>query len=290
MCLPGAGLTAPPNGRDIAREVDYVNRFAAVRNVSYGDAERRVVVLDRAASGRLVVNTFERWRSNDLADRSVQARDLVIFRSGKLRGTGILVTDFADTDKGRAYVVWLPSLRKIRRFAEPDPADSWGNSNFSFGDIYTRRPHDEQHELLGREVFQGCLGAIQLPDAQLDRHTQSMPEPDCSVRGRPVYRLRSRPRRPDLGYDERIVWVDTQTFADYRSVYYRDGEVLKRIDKSWRGMGLEDPRAQYWVYWYAYTPQTGQQGMAFVPHDAVDWNQDIDPTLWTERTLRRIRR
>ena len=274
----------------IARQVDHVNRFGAVRNVNYGDRKRRVVVLDRSAAGRLMVNTLERWRRNDYPEGAVAARDLVIFRSGKLRGTGILVTDFADPNKDRVYAMWLPSLRKVRRFTEPDPADNWGNSNFTYGDIYTRRPQDEAHELLGRDTFDQCLGVLQLQDDQRDRHTQWMPEADCSMQGRQVYRLRSRPYRSDLEYDGRIVWVDAETLVDYRSTYYREGQVLKVIDKSWRSMGLEDPRAQYWVYWYARTPGTGQEGMAFVRPDAVRWNSDLDSDLWTERTLRRIRR
>lgn len=293
LCLLQCACTAvaaPLNGEDIMREVSYVNRFGAVRNVGYGDREHRVVLIDLSNTGRLVVNTLQRWRRNDFPQGPVAASDLVIFRSGKLRGTGILVKEYREAAQGRAYTMWLPSLRKLRRFAEPDPADSWGNSNFSYGDIYTRRTQDEDHELLGREVFNGCLGVLRLSEAQRGRHTQQMPEAECSVDGRPVYRLRSRPRGKDLGYDERIVWVDTDTFADYRSLYYRNGKVQKVIDKAWRGMGLDDPRAQYWVYWYAHTPETGQQGMAYVPADAVRWNGDFPPDLWSERTLRQIRR
>ncbi len=290
LTFPLAGLSAVPSAVDIARQVDFVNRFAAVRNVSYGERKAPVVVLDRSAGGRLLVNTFERWRRNDFPAGEVAARDLVIFRSGKLRGTGILVTDFSDPAKGRAYAVWLPSLRKVRRFAEPDPADSWGNSNLSYGDIYTRRPDDELHEVMATESFDSCLGVVQLPAEQRDRYTIWMPEADCSVRGRTVFRLRSRPMRTDLGYDERVVWVDAETFADYRSVYYQDGKALKVIDKSWRSMGLDDPRAQYWVYWYARTEESGQEGMAFAPPGVVRWNSDIEPDLWTEQTLRQIRR
>ncbi len=290
-CIAAFAGSAPPDAVEIARQVDFVNRFAAVRNVSYGDRQDPVVVIDRAAGGRIVVNTFERWRRNDYPPgATVGARDLVIFRSGRLRGTGILVTDFAEPDRGRAYAVWLPALRKLRRFSEPDPADSWGNSNFSHGDIYTRRPQDEAHELLGRETFDDCLGALRLDEGERGRFTQGLPRPDCGVRGRAVYRLRSLPRHPGLGYEAREVWVDAETFADYRSVYYRDGRVLKVIDKAWRSMGLDDPRAQYWVYWYAHTPADGHAGMAFVAPEAVGWDSEIDPDLWSERTLRRIRR
>lgn len=277
-------------GEGIAREVDRVNRFTAVRNISYGDTDRPTVVLDLATDGTLRVNTLERWRRNDYPEGAIAARDLVIFNSGMLRGTGILVTDFTNPEKGRAYAVWLPSLRKVRRFTEPDPADSWGNSNFTYGDIYTRRPEDEKHELLGRETFNDCLNVLKLPENQSNRFMLRMPEADCSVQEREVYRLRSRPNRSDLGYDERIVLIDVETFADYRSVYYRNGKVLKIIDKSWKGMGLDDQRAQYWQYCYARTESSGQQGMAFVPQDAVSWNDDLDPQLWSESTLRRIRR
>jgi hypothetical protein len=278
------------SGEDIARQVDFVNRFGAVRNVSYGDRDHPVVVFSRAANGRTLVNTFERWRRNDYPEGdSVAARDLVAFRSGKLRGTGILVTDFSDRQQGRAYAIWLPSLRKVRRFSEPDPAESWGGSNLSYGDIYIRGPEDEAHELLGGGTFDECLGAVVLTEGERHRHLAGLPAADCGARGRPVYRLRSRPHRADLGYDERLVWVDAETFADYRSVYFRAGEVVKRIDKSWRSMGLDDPRAQYWVYWYARTEGGGQEGMAFVAPDAVRWNGDMDPDLWTERSLRRIR-
>ena len=289
-CVTVTTTATELTGEDIAREVDRVNRFSAVRNISYGDDDRPAVVLDLSADGTLRVNTLERWRRNDYPEGAVAARDLVIFRSGMLRGTGILVTDFTNREKGRTYAVWLPSLRKVRRFTEPDPADSWGNSNFTYGDVYTRLPEDEDHELLGRESFGGCLDVLQLPVKQRNRHTQWMPGADCSVQGKEVYRLRSQPRRPDIGYDERIVWVDVETFADYRSVYYRGGQILKVIDKSWRGMGLADPRAQYWQYWYARTESDGQQGMAFAPPDAVRWDDDLDPGLWSESTLRRIRR
>ena len=288
-CAVSAAAT-PLSGEDIARQVDYVNRFNALRNVSYGDRDGRVVVLNRAANGRTRVNTFERWRRNDYPeDDAIAARDLVVFRSGKLRGTGILVTDHSDPGQGRAYAIWLPSLRKVRRFSEPDASQSWGGSNLSYGDIYIRRPEDEAHELLGRETFGECLGTVQLAEGQGGRYASGLPAGDCETHGRSVYRLRSRPHRSDLGYDERVTWVDTETFADYRSVYYRAGEVVKRIDKSWRSMGLEDPRAQYWVYWYARTEGSGQEGMAYVAPDSVRWDEDMDPELWSERTLRRIR-
>ena len=90
--LTGVCTATELTGEGIAREVDRVNRFGAVRNISYGDKDRPTTVLDLSADGTLRVNTLERWRRNDYPEGAIAARDLVIFNSGVLRGTGILVT------------------------------------------------------------------------------------------------------------------------------------------------------------------------------------------------------
>lgn len=294
LLVAGLSLPAGParagEALDLARKVQAVNRFEALRNVAYGDRRRPVVVIDRSAGGRILVNTFERWRTNDVDGDGVSARDLVIFRSGKLRGTGILMTEYADSKRSRDYVMWLPSLRKIRRVVEPDAADRWGNSNFSYGDIYLRAADDEVHEIVGRESFEGCLGAVELTGVQRPRHAQRIPAPDCSVQGREVYRLRSRPHRTDLGYDERITWVDVSRSVDYRSVYYLGGKAVKVIDKSWRDQQDGDAVVPFWVYWYAHSLDSGQEGMAYVDPATVSGNREYPDDFWSERTLRKTRR
>jgi hypothetical protein len=181
-------------------------------------------------------------------------------------------------------------MRKIRRFAEPDPADSWGGSNFTYGDIYLRRARDEHHELLGLEPFPGCLGVMEIPPEQAGRQLDWLPSGRCEVAGRETFKLKSRPRVFNPDYDHRIVWIDRETFADYRSEFFKDEKPWKRIDKDWRTLGLEDPRAQLWVYWYALTHVDGHEGMAFINPAAVAWNTELDPRLFTESRLRRIKR
>ena len=55
-------------------------------------------------------------------------------------------------------------------------------------------------------------------------------------------------------------------------------------------MGLDDPRAQYWRFWSGRHLVDGRQGMAFVPEGFVFWNEKVKPGLWSESTLRRIKR
>ena len=182
---------ASPTAVEIALQVEYVNHFRAVRNLTYGTEKTRMVLLDRAAGQTPKVNTLQRFRNTDYQEGEVAAKDLVIFRSGKLRGTGILVTDYRDPDRGSSYSIWLPSLRKIRRFAEPNPADKWGGSNFTYGDIYLRRAQDEEHELMGSERFPDCLGVMELPESQRDRHTRWLPQRNCAIKGRETFKQTS---------------------------------------------------------------------------------------------------
>ncbi len=279
-----------PTALEIALKVEHVNRFRSLRNVSYGTDASPLVVIDRPRGEDPRVNILQRFRNNDYNDGVMAARDLVIFRGGKARGTAILVTDSVDTGQGSSYVLWLPSIRKIRRIAEPHPADNWSGSNLTYGDIYLRRARDEEHRLLGIEPFPDCLGAMEVAPAQRGRHVRQPPLRRCDLQGRPVYRLESRPLNLDAGYDRRHVWIDTESFADYRSEFYREGRLYKTIDKDWRAVGLDDPLAQYWVHWYAVTHHDGHEGMAFIDPGAISWNDDLDPKLWSEARLRRIRR
>lgn len=283
--------SAKPTGEEIARQVYFVNHFYAFENIVYGGDDRPlVVVIERRTDGTVGATTVERYASHAHDNGKIKSRDLVIFRSGKLRGTGILVTDYHRNGGAMAFSVWLPALRKIRRFAEPSPGERWGNSLLTYGDIYLRRPDHERHLLLGTEAFADCLGAISPERLGPHRYGEHLPQASCEPRGRSVYRLRSEPIAQDWWYDHRIRWVDAETFADYRSLYFDGDRLVKRVDKDWRSAGLEDPRAIYWHYWYALDPARGDEAVAVAPPGAVAWNLPLPPQLWSEASLRRLKR
>jgi hypothetical protein len=292
---PAATFTQPEDGRAIADQVYFVNHFFALKNFSWEDhGERIAVLINKRPEYKPTTNTVERHFNSDYSDGEVRAMDLAIFRSGKLDGTGILITDYLDPERSQLYTLWLPVMRKTRRFAEPNHNEVWGGSVFTYGDIYLRRPHDETHSLLGTETFKNCLSALVLNEDEHTRWTQTVKDvmdADCSAQGRTVYKVKSVPLREDWWYDERMVYIDTQTFADYRSEYFKNGAPVKTLDKAWYRLdGETDPRAQAWRYWYAKDVETLNEGMAVVPPDVVRWNQEVNPSLWSERTLRRIKR
>jgi hypothetical protein len=283
------------NADQIADQVYFVNHFYSFKNYAITQEGRSkiTVLLNKAEGSKPTTNTLERYLNNDYpADDAVNAEDMAIFRSGKLKGTGMLVTDYSDDAKSQSYMIWLPALRKIRRFAEPAHDDSWGGSDFTFGDVTLRKPHHETHELLGKETFNDCLGYMQLAEDEQSRYTQDVPtEGSCAPKGKEVYKLKSTTKFENWWYDYRVSYIDTKTFADYRTEYFKNGEMMKIIDRDWVPLGgSDDPRAVGWGYWYGKTLATNHQTWAVIPEGVSKVNQDYRDGWWSESTLRKIKR
>ncbi|MDM8547171.1 outer membrane lipoprotein-sorting protein [Candidatus Venteria ishoeyi] len=280
---------------ELARQIYFVNHFYALKN--YAITKKGVtvtVVINRTTGGRITTNTVERYLNNDYHNGKINAKDLTIFRSGKLRGTGMLITDYVDDNKSQSYVIWLPALRKIRRFSQPAHEDAWGGSDFTFGDVYLRKPYHEAHEVLGVETFNGCLQRMEIADEQRNQYTQNLPAASCAPENKQVYKLKSTTKFNDWWYDYRISYVDTQSFADYRTDFFKDGAHIKTIDRDWYtlpGYQGNDPRALTWGYWYGKNLQTGHESWAVIPSTIVEFDSSrFKSSLWSEKTLRKIKR
>lgn len=303
LALPTLGYSVPTDlpypsggdlsGEDVIKQVYYVNHFYAFKNYAIVKKGRTITVLVNKSEGKKpTTNTLERYLNNDVQDDIVKAQDLAIFRSGKLKGTGMLITDYRDDNKSQSYMIWLPALRKIRRFAEPAHDDAWGGTDFTFGDVVLRKPFNETHENLGKETFNDCLGFVSVPKDQQSRYTKNLPaEGSCFPKGKEVYKVKSTTKFDNWWYDYRVSYVDSTTFADYRTDYFKGGEKIKVIDRDWKPAGDgSDKRMQAWGYWYGKTFATNHETWAVIPPETVAINQEYDPTWWSERTLRKIKR
>ena len=284
-----------PTADQIMDQVYFVNHFYSFDNYGIGKKGKKMTVLvNKSAGEKPTTITLERYLNNAYDDDdSVNAKDLAIFRSGKLRGTGMLITDFDDPAKSQSYAVWIPSLRKIRRFAEPAHDDAWGGTDFTFGDVTLRKPHHETHELMGTETFNECLGAVVLAEDEKSRYTRDLPGASCISKGKQVYKVKSTTKFENWWYDYRISYVDTKSYADYRTDFYKDGEHIKVIDRDWQPAegATGDPRQVVWGYWYGKTFATGHETWAVIPAEVVEYNNsERKPSLWSEKTLRKIRR
>ena len=281
--------TGAVSADDLAAQTYFVNHFYAFDNYGISKKGKDITALIlRAKDSNPLTLTLERYLNNKPAKAGVNAQDLAIFRSGKLKGTGMLITDFSDQAKSQSYEIFIPSIRKVRRFAEPARDDSWGGSDFTFGDVTLRKPKHESHELQGKTTMSGCLGVMK--DVKRNKWTQNADiKADCSVDGKEVYKLKSTAKDANWWYDHRVSYIDSKTFADYRTEYFKDGKHIKTIDRSWISANLDDPRANYWGYWYGTTPATGHETMAFIPSTVTKVNHKYKKkNLWSTKTLRKM--
>jgi hypothetical protein len=290
LAYPTTTLT---DGKAVMDNVYFVNHFYAFKNYSIEKNRRIVTVIVKKSDGeKPLTDTVERYLNNDYNDdASVKAKDLAIFRSGKMKGTGMLITDYEDDARSQEYLAWLPALRKIRRFAQPAHDDAWGGTDFTFGDVTLRKPMHEKHELLGTETFGKTVHTMVIPAGEKTSTAKKLPAGTDEYKDRTVYKVKSTTKFPSWWYDYRITYVDTKNFSDYLTEYYKNGKLVKTLEKNWKPIeGQTDPRALRWYTWYAVTLDNNHQTMAYIPKAVTKYNTNLSSSLWTEKTLTKIKK
>ncbi|WP_294041813.1 outer membrane lipoprotein-sorting protein [Thiolapillus sp.] len=283
------------NGLQIAEQVYAVSHGLLVRNaVSRQHGKDVAMVVNRAplerrkGGRRPIVNTFETYDNSHPQNPALDSMQMAIIKSGKAKGTGILFVSYSDPSKPGIMSIWLPALRKIRRINEPSYEDTWVGTNLTYGELVLRKPEDEVHELLKEDVFQDCLPVMKLGPREVNRYTRKLPASQCGHKGRAVYVVKSTTRFENWWYDYHISEIDKETFAIYRTVYFKDGKKIKTISIDWQSLEQEDPRIQYPRYIYAITHDNGIDSMVYVPRSTVELNQDLPDAFWSEATLKKF--
>lgn len=246
------------------------------------------VPLEKRGPGRKpYINTFETYINNKPENPELDALQMAIITSGKIKGTGILYTGYADKSRSGTLTVWLPALRKIRHMNEPAHEDTWAGTNLTYGELVLRRPEHEVHELLGEEVFDDCLTAMKLEKWEMNRYTRLLPQSQCGHKGKTVFKLKSTTKFDDWWYDYHVSYIDKETYSVYRTVYFKGDEKIKTVEIDWQSLDQPDPRIKYPRYIYALTHRTGIDSMVYVPKNTISLNDDIPDSFWSEATLRK---
>lgn len=201
----------------------------------------------------------------------------------------MLLTEYEDASRTPVYTFWLTALRRMRRLEDNDYNRTWGRTVFTQGEMSLLKPDDETHELLDKTVFDSCLGSIQLPQNRRSRSLKLSIEPVCRHKGKKVYRLKSKRKAAGGWYDYRISYVDTLSFADYRTEYFKDNKKIKFIDRDWRATPLDDRRALQWHHLYGKNLINGRETYIAVPGIALAFDSDKQPSFWSESTLRALK-
>lgn len=280
------------DGMAIAREVYTATHGGLVINaVSKRNGQDSAVVINRVplamrhAGRRPIVQTFDTFVNNRPADPELESIRLAILTSGKAKDAGVMLENYKDTARSSVITLWLPALRKFRRISEPAHDDVWFGSTITYGEISLRRPEHEVHELIGEAVFDDCLPVMELTPEEQGRYTLNLPEPQCGHKGRPVYVLKSTTKFNKWWYDYHISEIDKESFALYRTVYYKGDEKVKSIFIDWQSLDRPDPRITYPRYIYAVMHTDGKDSMVFVPRSTIALDVDLPDDFWTAQTM-----
>ena len=291
--LPAVASAAPLSAEQIAQEVYTAAHGGLVKNaVSRRNRNEVALVVNRAPlalreqARKPTVQTFDTYVNNKPSDPAVESMQMAILTSGKARGTGILFTSYNDGGRRSVISMWLPALRKIRRINEPAHEDVWFGTNLTYGELVLRRPEDERHELLGEGVMTDCLEVMVLSPQEMTRYTKDLPTAQCGHQGRPVYRLKSTTKFTNWWYDYHVSDIDKETFALYRTVYYKGDEKVKTVYIDWQSLDQPDPRITYPRYIYAITHADGKDSLVYVPRSTISLNVDLPDAYWSEETLK----
>jgi hypothetical protein len=280
---------SPPDARQVAEQVYFVNRFFSFANASLEDHPRGVAEIVNWKPGRKPTFwTVERHVNNTYADGVIRSREFAVFRSGKMKGAAILLTEYEDEARDPEYAIWLPALRRLRTLVEHDKEKSWGGTVFTFGEMSLRKPEDEHHRLAGVVRFDRCLSSLLMPEDQTPQGLRSKLHPVCDHRDKQVYVLISEPRDTNW-YDYRVSFVDVDSFADYRTEYHRNGKKVKVVDRDWRPASLNDKRALLWHHMYGKNLITGFETYIAVPEQSLAINTDKRPGFWSIESLKGVK-
>ncbi len=286
----------PLDAEQIVQQVYAAAHGGLVRNAMSRRSKQHVaLVVNRAPlkmrkpGRRPSVQTFDTYVDNQPGDPAIDAYQMAILTSGKVRGTGILFTSYSDRQKKSSIILWLPALRKVRRINEPAHDDVWFGTNLTYGELLLRRPEDEIHELVGETEFPDCLPAMQLERWEKARYTGRLPGSQCGHKGKPVYLIKSSTRFKNWWYDYHISEIDKTSFAVYRTVYFKGDEKVKTVVVDWQSLDQPDPRITYPRYIYALSHGDGKDSMVYVPRETIALNREFPDDFWSVKTMQTYR-
>jgi hypothetical protein len=277
---------------EIARQVYFVNhQFYLNNQILKSTKQHSLLIVKKPYGKKARVMRADRFLNNDYDDGVTRSKDLVVFNSSKLRGTGVLAHEFVDESKSLEIMMWLPALRKVRRMAEPSKNMGYSEADVAFlEEAKLRGLSDDVYELLGTQSKKFEFGQITLEASEMDRFTKDLPQEKKTLEAE-AHILKATPKE-DAWYDYRIDYIDAKHFTNYETKFYIEDKIVKIVSRQWRKVkNIDDERAYMWTYWHSVNTETKFETVNYVPEEIIETNsKDVKPSFWSERTLRKIKR
>lgn len=281
------------SANEIAQKSYNVNHSLYIKNMMIKKKKRSsIIVVSRTPGVKPRINAVERFLSNDYHDGVTESKDIVIMRSGKLNGVGILMTSYLDPKRSHEFMMWLPALRKVRRMAEPEDAGMGAGDIAFLQDAKLRRFHEERYSLVKTKVMDIELSMMPFKKGELGRFGKGFPYvKSTKIRARKIHIIKSTYRKKKHWYDYRISYIDSEYFTNYITKYYKNGKRIKEVHRHWVHLGNNpDPKAKMWYYWYSKDVQSGYEMVTYVPKKLIKVDQKVKKSFWSTRTLEKIKR
>ena len=278
---------------EIAQNAYNVNHALYVKNIMIKKKKRKMItVIGRLPNKAPRITRLERFFSTEFDKSNIESKDLVIIRSGVLKGLGVLMTAYTDTTKSHEYLMWLPALRKVRRMAEPKDAGLGAGDIAFLEDAKLRRFNEESYELLETKKMDLDLKMMPYETNEFGSISKSIPYQKSTILAdKEVHIIKSTYREENHWYDYRISYIDTISFTNYISNYYKDGKLIKNVYRHWIPLENQtNPKAKIWYYWYGKDVDTGYEMMTYIPQKLIKVNEKVKQSFWSERTLQKIKR
>ncbi|MEA1879039.1 MAG: hypothetical protein U9N11_00120 [Campylobacterota bacterium] len=280
------------SANDIALKSYNINHSIDVKNMMIEKKGRRSILsVSRMPGKKLRITATERYLSNEYEGK-IESKDLIIIRSGKLNGLGVLMTSYIDPRRSHEYLMWIPALRKVRRMAEPKEAGLGAGDIAFLEDAKLRRFHEERYVLLKTKKMKLVLKMMPFSKGELGRYSKYIPyKKETIINGRHIHVLKSIYKAKNHWYDYRISYVDSKYFTDYKTDYYKDGKKIKEVYRHWVDVGSDSGvKFKMWYYWYSKDTQNSYEMMTYVPLKNIKINQKVKKSFWTTQTLEKIKR
>jgi outer membrane lipoprotein-sorting protein len=220
-------------------------------------SKMKMILIDKNGKKRIRdLKTFTKNKGED------KLKLMFFMTPADVKNTAFLTYDYEDSSKDDDQWLYLPELQKVKRIASSDKSSSFMGSDFTYSDMTSRNVADYSYKI--------------------------MKEP--TIGGHKTWQLLVTPKSEktveETGYTKSIVFVRQDNFVIIQALnYIKAGKKLKymkvkglkKIDGIWTATEMQ------------MVTKKGKKMLhkTIFKFSDIKYNQDLDETLFTTRTLER---
>jgi len=179
-----------------------------------------------------------------------------------VKNTAFLTYDYEDSSRDDDQWLYLPELQKVKRIASSDKSSSFMGSDFTYSDMTSRNVEDYNYKIMK----------------------------ETKVGGHKVWQMLVTPKKEktieETGYTKSIVFVREDNFVIIQALnYIKAGKKLKYMQVK----GLKKIDGVWTVTEMQMVTKKGKKMLhkTIFRFSEIKYNQDLDESLFTTRTLER---